>query len=683
MLTPRDYRPRLDGQGALDLERRVRLRAVENMHDDPNFDAQFPASNFEERVYTDTAPTNFTKGLYHDLMGKALRPDYEALVKGLREPPEPGNMGPFEIPAQTSVPADRFLFEIVDPGSGALTQPDQRKWESPLAGLNADLQGPAPAAIGQPPAPCVGSDELTAELAEVYAMALMRDVSFKDMEDPNATFLVAGQAISVQQIIDELNKLTWFDYTAPAISVDAGQPGERAIHQQEDRRRAARFAPGEQILTVRSLFRGSAPGAKVGPYISQFMLLGSRSLGADTGYVAFGAQRIDQRLQPDMAHLDYMTEFLEWWDVQNGAGFKNVASTEPPRFLTIVRDMASYVHVDQLYQAYFNACLILADASLSPDHGLPNASEPERIGFATWGIPHLLALLAEVSSRALRAVRRQKFQIHRRARPEALAAKLTLVANGHGGAVGQARPYFERMLEDLQTNTPNLMAWVEARNSENNTRPSTDRGLHPTAEAGQVTPPSLAKNYLLPMAFAEGSPMHPAYGAGHATVAGACVTILKAFFQTVDGNGRPVPWSTLNLPDDRVGDGANLISSSAGVVETITGELDKLAANISIGRNMAGVHYYTDYYESLRMGERIATQILHQNMLTSPEPTSMRFFDFDGRLVTIRARPFRDIRFPDAIETAAHIEIMDPTSMSSVPAADWWGENLNHAQSGI
>ena len=37
---------------------------------------------------------------------------------------------------------------------------------------------------------------------------------------------------------------------------------------------------------------------------------------------------------------------------------------------------------------------------------------------------------------------------------------------------------------------------------------------------------------LLPVAFQEGSPMHPAYGAGHATVAGACVTILKAFFDT-------------------------------------------------------------------------------------------------------------------------------------------------------
>jgi hypothetical protein len=36
--------------------------------------------------------------------------------------------------------------------------------------------------------------------------------------------------------------------------------------------------------------------------------------------------------------------------------------------------------------------------------------------------------------------------------------------------------------------------------------------------------------YLLPQAFAEGSPIHPSYGSGHSTVAGALGTILKAFF---------------------------------------------------------------------------------------------------------------------------------------------------------
>lgn len=32
------------------------------------------------------------------------------------------------------------------------------------------------------------------------------------------------------------------------------------------------------------------------------------------------------------------------------------------------------------------------------------------------------------------------------------------------------------------------------------------------------------------MSYAEGSPLHPSYGQGHGTIAGACATILKAFF---------------------------------------------------------------------------------------------------------------------------------------------------------
>jgi hypothetical protein len=39
--------------------------------------------------------------------------------------------------------------------------------------------------------------------------------------------------------------------------------------------------------------------------------------------------------------------------------------------------------------------------------------------------------------------------------------------------------------------------------------------------------------YLLSQAFPEGSPTHPAYPTGHGTVAGACITLLKFFF---DGN---------------------------------------------------------------------------------------------------------------------------------------------------
>ena len=117
---------------------------------------------------------------------------------------------------------------------------------------------------------------------------------------------------------------------------------------------------------------------------------------------------------------------------------------------------------------------------------------------------------------------------------------------------------------------------------------------------------------LLPMAFPEGSPMHPAYGAGHATVAGACTTILKAWFDC----GHQLDFAYEANPADS---GATLRPAAAAQPLTVGGELNKLAANISNARNMAGVHYFTDYWESLLLGEKIAIGILEEQKLTYPE----------------------------------------------------------------
>ena len=75
--------------------------------------------------------------------------------------------------------------------------------------------------------------------------------------------------------------------------------------------------------------------------------------------------------------------------------------------------------------------------------------------------------------------------------------------------------------------------------------------------------------------------------------------------------------------------------NKTGVKLTVQGELDKLAANISIGRNFAGVHYYSDYYDSLRMGERVAVGILLQQAPTYGELVEITFTSFDGDLITI------------------------------------------------
>ena len=63
---------------------------------------------------------------------------------------------------------------------------------------------------------------------------------------------------------------------------------------------------------------------------------------------------------------------------------------------------------------------------------------------------------------------------------------------------------------------------------------------------------------------------------------------------------------------------------------TVEGELNKLAANISIGRNWAGVHYFSDYWESLLLGEQVAIQLLREHMLTVPESPKLRVPRFDG-----------------------------------------------------
>ena len=141
--------------------------------------------------------------------------------------------------------------------------------------------------------------------------------------------------------------------------------------------------------------------------------------------------------------------------------------------------------------------------------------------------------------------------------------------------------------------------------------------------------------------------MHPSYGAGHATVAGACVTILKAFFDTNavfirrGGNDVFALHKTGDIPVQYVPDatGANLVASTGGDFLTLEGELNKLAANISIGRNMAGVHYYSDYYDSLRMGEEIALGILEEQALCYPtDPFVLSVPTFDGDVVRIGAR---------------------------------------------
>lgn len=69
---------------------------------------------------------------------------------------------------------------------------------------------------------------------------------------------------------------------------------------------------------------------------------------------------------------------------------------------------------------------------------------------------------------------------------------------------------------------------------------------------------------------------------------------------------------------------------------TVGGELNKLAANVAIGRNFGGIHYRSDYTQSLRLGEQVTIRALSDRRLTYNEDfEGFSFTGFDGNRITI------------------------------------------------
>ncbi|MGP1386665.1 MAG: vanadium-dependent haloperoxidase [Thainema sp.] len=556
--------------------------------------------NGDELRYRDekNKPThiaNYTKGLPHDDKGLlANADDYQQFIRGIDSGDvrdfKDTSLGPPGQNGNANPTWKSQMAQAVDADKRAMKMASVRAWESAGAGNTFDLEGPDAQAVTMPPAPNLDSDELIAEMAELYSMALLRDLPFAKFDsDPE-----------LQVAIERLNRTKWIN-----------NPGDDLTAAEQSRLRGP--------FTRQNVFRGITKGDNVGPYLSQFLLVGNKGLGKkhefSDGFVQYGSIRIDQRVRLAEPCKDYMTTWESWLDVQNGADLRGTElyvddpKTNEPiyRFMTTPRDLATYVHYDALYEAYLNACLILLSMGVPFDPGIPfqrGDHLDKQQGFAQFGGPHILSLVTEVATRALKAVRYQKFNLHRRARPEALSGLINRYCNNDkeniAGIMALAEGIDDDLLHDVATHN--------ALQNQSSDRMNDANGGY-------------SNSFLLPMAFAEGSPMHPAYGAGHATVAGACVTILKAFFD----HGYELPFCY-----EPSVDGSRLETVKLDRPLTVEGELNKLASNISIGRNWAGVHYFTDYIESIRLGETVALGILEEQKLTYGENFSMTIPLFDG-----------------------------------------------------
>ncbi|HWG70325.1 MAG TPA: hypothetical protein VN692_13005, partial [Steroidobacteraceae bacterium] len=140
-------------------------------------------------------------------------------------------------------------------------------------------------------------------------------------------------------------------------------------------------------------------------------------------------------------------------------------------------------------------------------------------------------------------------------------------------------------------------------------------------------------SFLLPQAFPEGCPQHPSYTQAHGGVAGACATILKAAF---DG---AIPWRALGDGSLKLASGDGLAleeysGADAGQI-TVNGEIEKLASNIALARNFAGVHWRSDYEAGIRLGEAMALSVLaDQRQLYGEAFSGFTITKFDGTTIT-------------------------------------------------
>lgn len=412
-----------------------------------------------------------------------------------------------------------------------------RKQESPQAALSFEYMGSDPEGINFVKAPALNSREAAAEMMEVYERALLRDIPFHIISgDATGT---AQQETDIARAIATLNAFG-DDYKGPKVG---------------------------GVVTRKSLFRGKGKNELVGPLISQFLLhdipLGQHTI-VQTSTVETGVYGITD---------------ANWEAIQEGS--VPVAQTQgAAQYNFSPRVLASFAHVDFVYQAFLYAAALLVGKGVKRNPAFPSLSKETNFVESS-GPADIAAAIGQISRHALKATWVNKWRKQMRLRPEAMGGRIVKEESGDLPS-GTVHP-------EVFTTGANTIAAVKAYN---------------VAQGG-------SNSAYLPLCYAEGSPMHPSATAGHAGIAGACAALLKMYFEDVSWSSTGITTGGFNTVQSL--DGASLVeyTESDASQMTVHGELDKLAAScMSLGRDMAGVHYRSDGDQGVLLGERVAEQFM-------------------------------------------------------------------------
>ncbi len=398
--------------------------------------------------------------------------------------------------------------------------------------------------------------------------------------DSHATYMAPAPSFAGKTVAAEMGELYWQAITRDVPFQDYESDVQIAAAVNDLNSFSETVGPKiSGQVTPETIFRGFSRGNLTGPYISQFLLQD----------IKYGPSLIEQRYRNPVFSEDFMTSYDEWLLIQKGQKPQFETQFQPERgYINNNRALAEYVHSDVLFQAYFNAALNVASYGQEAlDGNNPYLGSQNQSGFVSFGVPEMIHNVCLAGRVALTGAWYHKWLVHRRLRPETFAGRI------HNQMTG--RKDYGIDAEIFNSNAMDFMHTAFG-------------------------------TYLLPQCYPEGSPVHPAYPAGHAVVAGACCTVLKAWIHEDYIIPNPVEASR---------DGSTL-ESLGGLELRLGDEVNKLANNISIGRNAAGVHYRSDGDDGLLLGEDIAIGILRDYSFTHKEKfDGFQLTKFDGTSILI------------------------------------------------
>ncbi len=471
--------------------------------------------------------------------------------------------------------------------------PGSSKFVNPQGSNLLTLQGIPNNLLPMPLFPLLSTPKAAALLIELYLQTICRSVLFSDY----------GTGAGTDRDTINGGSIT---HNAAAILTGLGDAyeGPKINH----------------VVTPDLLFKIDAKNSLIGPSVSQFEYCNVPIL--------FQPHRIFIPYVDLAQNREFGVSWSDFVAIQNGLIPRPYISSDftGQAYITRGRDLATLVHSDGPGEIFFYAVnsLILYKFPFSTTLPYYNGTMLNEAAFVDMNTGDVYSALFDVVNEALKHAWAHKWRAQRVLRPDAFAGLV------HKAKVTDTNPnnLYSTFFATYQTPAGkiNLLNWVKSYNSIQETNAVQD----------PLTPPA-AETYLLSQMFPDGAPAHPSYPSGHGTLSGACITVIKAFFNDDEliknhvTPKKPDPADATQLVNVSVHEGSNLL--------TVGGELNKLACNVAMGRNFAGIHYRMDALEGILIGEQVALHYLqdHARMYNEQGFTGFELTTFQGQRVRVTA----------------------------------------------